>query len=48
MTICPSCKGRATKLYNLSTGKFTYQQCRYEFVPVYVSEQGKPSAEPQA
>jgi hypothetical protein len=28
---CPICGGRATKLLNLNTGKYTCQDCRHEY-----------------
>lgn len=31
MTVCPKCKGRATKLFSLSTGLYTCQQCQHEW-----------------
>lgn len=35
MTICPKCKGRATKLYNINTGIYTCQQCKNEWTNEY-------------
>lgn len=31
MTICPKCKDRATKLYNLNTGEYTCQKCGHKW-----------------
>jgi hypothetical protein len=33
MIICPQCKGRATKLNSVNTGKLKCQQCDYEWLP---------------
>ncbi len=30
---CPKCKGRATKIFHLSTGKLECQQCGNEYDP---------------
>jgi rubredoxin len=31
--VCPKCRGRATKLYHLNSGKYQCQQCRHEYDP---------------
>lgn len=33
MTICPECKGRATKIVSITTGEITCQQCNYKWMP---------------
>lgn len=31
--VCPKCKGRATKIYNVSTGQYKCQQCKHLYAP---------------
>lgn len=39
MIICPKCKGRATKLYNLNTGDYMCQQCEHKWTNEYGQKQ---------
>ena len=42
ITVCPHCKGRATKFYNISTGLYFCQQCQQHFDPTLpADEQGQ-------
>lgn len=29
--VCPECSGRATKIFDLTTGKYTCQQCDHQY-----------------
>lgn len=31
--VCPKCRGRATKIFSLCTGKLLCQQCGHEYEP---------------
>jgi len=31
ITVCPKCKSRATKILNLSTGKYECQRCNHSW-----------------
>ena len=35
MIVCPKCKSRATKIINLSTGKYECQKCPHKWRPEY-------------
>ena len=36
--VCPKCKSRATKLFNISTGKYICQICDHEYEPQNIDE----------
>lgn len=31
--VCPECKGRATRLFDLNSGKYECQQCGHKYDP---------------